>query len=101
MPPTAVVWFRRDLRVHDHPALVRALREHDRVVPAFVFDDALLRGRFASAPRTAFLLASLHELRAALRERGGELVVRHGAPEEVLPALAAEADADAVHWCSD
>ena len=26
---TAIVWFRRDLRLHDHPALTTALREHD------------------------------------------------------------------------
>ena len=101
MPSTAIVWFRRDLRLYDHPALVRALREHDRVVPVYVLDAALLQGRFASAPRTAFLLACLRELRAALRERGGGLVVRAGAPARELPALAAETAAAAVYWASD
>ena len=43
---TAVVWFRRDLRVHDHPPLVAALREHDEVVPLFVLDPRLIGGRF-------------------------------------------------------
>ena len=43
MPDTAVVWFRRDLRVRDLPALAHACREHERVVPLFVFDPALLR----------------------------------------------------------
>ena len=75
---TALLWYRRDLRVADHPALTRAAREYDRVVPVFVLDDALLRGRFAQRPRTAFMLGCLRALDAALRERGSGLVVRHG-----------------------
>lgn len=101
MGSTAIVWLRRDLRLHDHPPLVTALAVHDRVVPAFVFDPALLRGRFASGPRTAFLLDSLHELREALRARGSGLVVREGPPERELPRLAADTGAQAVYWASD
>jgi deoxyribodipyrimidine photo-lyase len=101
MASTALVWFRRDLRLHDHPPLAAALRDHDRVVPVFVLDPALLAGRFRAAPRTWFLLACLEELDGALRERGGQLVVRTGDPAEVLPALAAETGALACHWASD
>lgn len=101
MPSTAIVWLRRDLRLHDHPPLVAALAAHEHVVPAFVLDPAILMGRFASGPRTAFLLDCLRELDRALRERGAGLVVRHGAPERELPALARETDARAVHWASD
>jgi len=99
---TAIVWFRRDLRVHDHPALTAAHREADRVVPVFVLDPRLLHaGRFPSANRAWFLLAALRELRASLRERGGELYVRSGKPEIVLPALARETGAEAVYFASD
>jgi deoxyribodipyrimidine photo-lyase len=57
-------------------------------VPLFVFDDRLLTGgRFPSAPRTAFMLGCLRELDAALRERGGRLVVRHGTPEREVTRL--------------
>jgi deoxyribodipyrimidine photolyase len=101
MSPVAIVWLRRDLSVHDHPPLVAALAAHDRVVPVFVLDPVLLKGRFASGPRTAFLLDCLRELDAALRERGSGLVVRHGAPERELPALAEATGARAVHWASD
>ena len=84
---TAIVWFRRDLRVHDHPALTAAHREADRVVPVFVLDPRLLdAGRFpvrATAPGSCS--PSLRELRDALRERGGDLLVRRGRPEDVLP----------------
>jgi deoxyribodipyrimidine photo-lyase len=101
VPSTAIVWFRRDLRVHDHPGLHRAVAEHDHVIPAFVLDGALLHGRFPSGPRTAFLLASLRELDAALGERGGGLVVREGAPQKALVALAGETGARAVYLASD
>jgi deoxyribodipyrimidine photo-lyase len=101
MTTTAIVWYRRDLRLHDHPALRAALDEFDRVVPAFVLDDTLLHGRYASAARTAFMLGCLRALDDALRERGGGLVLRHGRPEREIPALADEAGAQAVFWTSD
>ena len=101
MPTTALVWFRRDLRVHDHPGLTAARAECDRVVPVFVLDPRLLQGRFPSRNRAWFLLGALAELRAALRERGADLVVREGRPEEELPALAQEAGASAVFFASD
>ena len=101
MPATAIAWLRRDLRLHDHPALAAAAREAERVVPVFVVDRRLLDGRFPSLPRAWFLLRSLHELRAALRAQGADLVVREGLPERVLPALAAEVGASAVHHAGD
>jgi deoxyribodipyrimidine photo-lyase len=101
MARTALVWFRRDLRVHDHPALHTAVAEYDRVVPVFVLDDALLAGRYRSAPRARFMLACLAELDDALRERGSGLVVRHGAPERELEALVRDEQAEAVLWTSD
>jgi deoxyribodipyrimidine photo-lyase len=102
MGSTAIVWYRRDLRVHDHPALHTAVAEHDRVVPVFVLDARLLHGRgAASGPRTQFMLGCLRALDAELRDRGGALVVREGAPERVLADLAQEIEADAVLWTSD
>ena len=101
MTSTAILWYRRDLRVHDHPALRAALDGHDRVVPVFVLDDALLAGRYASAARTEFMLGCLRALGDALRERGSGLVVRHGRPEQEIPALAGDAGAAAVYWTSD
>ena len=86
-PTTAVVWFRRDLRLHDHPALISAVERHDRIVPLFVLDPRLLEGRFASPVRTAFLLGSLRELSAALTDLGAPLVVRTGDPTEIVPAI--------------
>jgi deoxyribodipyrimidine photo-lyase len=98
---TALLWLRRDLRLRDHPALRAALTETDRVIPVFCFDEALLRGRHASGPRTQFLLECLADLDRSLRQRGSSLVVRHGTPERELPALARELDAGSVHFSAD
>ena len=95
---TAVVWFRRDLRVHDHPALVEALAEHGAVVPLFVLDPRLLRW---SRNRSAYLIDTLRALDGELRARGSRLVVRSGRPEEVVPAVAAEAGAARVYAAGD
>jgi deoxyribodipyrimidine photo-lyase len=74
----AVVLFTRDLRVHDHPALVAACASADTVVPLFVVDPAIADIPVASANRWAFLCESLADLRASLIRRGADLYVRRG-----------------------
>ena len=98
---TCLLWYRRDLRLHDHPALHAARRAYERIVPVFVLDDALLTGRFASSSRTQFMLGCLRALDAELRQRGSGLVIRRGAPERELVELAKRAGAEAVLWTSD
>jgi deoxyribodipyrimidine photo-lyase len=95
---TSVLWFRRDLRLHDHPALTAAA--HDGPVLAlFVLDPALLRP--AGAPRLAFLSAALRALDEALRRDGGGLVIRRGVPAEVLAEVVRTTRATAVHVSAD
>ncbi|KAB2808987.1 deoxyribodipyrimidine photo-lyase [Pimelobacter simplex] len=94
----SILWFRRDLRLGDHPALLAAAGDGP-VLPVFVLDDALLRP--SGAARTAFLLRSLRALDADLRRHGPGLVVRHGRPEDVVPALVRETGAAAVHVSAD
>jgi deoxyribodipyrimidine photo-lyase len=97
--PTALLWFRRDLRLADHPALLAACDAagpDGTVVPAFVFDDRLYGP--AGDPRRRFLLDCLAELDAST---GSALVLRTGDPAGVVPALAREVDAASVHVTAD
>jgi deoxyribodipyrimidine photo-lyase len=94
---TAIVVFTRDLRVHDNPALHQACQQARQVVPLFVADPAI------SAPpnRACFLAESLADLRESLRERGADLVLRHGDSAAEVTKLAAEVGATAVYLADD
>ncbi|QCR20592.1 cryptochrome/photolyase family protein [Agrococcus sp. SGAir0287] len=89
--PRQILWFRRDLRLGDHPALGAAAAEGD-VLPVFILDRSLLRA--AGDVRVAALVDALANLR---RATDGALVVRTGDPARILPSLAREVDAEAVH----
>ncbi|CAN5884647.1 deoxyribodipyrimidine photo-lyase [soil metagenome] len=95
-PSTAVVWFRRDLRLRDNPALRAAADAHGHLVALFVHDPALMGP--AGANRVAFLHATLDALDGEL---DGLLVERRGDPSTVVPRLAAEVAAEAVYVAED
>ncbi|WP_153130024.1 cryptochrome/photolyase family protein [Dechloromonas hortensis] len=93
----ALVWFRRDLRDHDHAALSAALLEANAVYCAFVFDTDILDALPNKQDRRVhFIHASLLELDAALRAMGGGLIVRHGRAQTEIPALARQLGVAAV-----
>jgi deoxyribodipyrimidine photo-lyase len=98
---TVIVWFRNDLRIHDHPALSAAVEKFDRVVPVFIFDDKLLGGRHASANRHQFLLEATEDLKNSLKSKGGDLVIRRGEAPSELKKIVRETNAEAVFYTSD
>jgi deoxyribodipyrimidine photo-lyase len=101
MASVAVVVFTRDLRVDDHPALARAVRDAEHVVPLFVFDDTILGSSFNRPNRTGFLLESLHDLDDALRALGGRLVVRRGAWVDQVAEVVRAVGSSSVHVSGD
>jgi deoxyribodipyrimidine photo-lyase len=97
---TGIWWIRRDLRVHDNPALLAAA-EHDCAIPVFVLDPSILDSPYVGCRRTAFLLDGLRSLDRQLHDRGGRLVVRRGDPVQVIPSLVAEVGAARVYATAD
>ncbi|MFD3573064.1 cryptochrome/photolyase family protein [Streptomyces sp. NPDC058644] len=93
----SIVLFTSDLRLHDNPALRAALREADRIVPLFVYDDGLRATGFAVPNRGAFLADCLADLDTGLRKRGGRLVVRSGDVVDQVRRVASETGAERVH----
>jgi len=89
------MWFRRDLRLSDNPALAAAAAG-SAVLGVFVLDPALIGA--SGAARLAVLYRSLDVLDDQLR---GRLVIRRGKPETVLPRLCREVDASSVHCAAD
>ena len=78
-----ILWFRNDLRVHDHAPLraicLAAERDGGRVVPLFI--------SATDEPHHAFLVQSLNDLEVALEQRGARLHFRTGDPVDVLSDL--------------
>ncbi len=98
MKRPAIVWFRRDLRLEDNPALNAAIETGRPIIPVFIWEPD--EGG-AAAPGSAgrvWLHASLSRLRERLQQRGASLVVRQGESHEELGRLIAETGAVAVYW---
>lgn len=87
----SIMWFRRDLRICDHPALFAAASEGE-VVPVFILDQKLIKT--AGSKRLAYLGQSL---RALDRSMNGALQVHLGDPVDVLPILLRRYDTNSVH----
>jgi deoxyribodipyrimidine photo-lyase len=101
MTRIAIAWFRRDLRLHDHPALTAAIASADVVIPVFVFDEALLGGRWPAPNRVWFMRESVVELSSALAVRGAAMRILRGRPADVIPALAREVGASDLYLTRD
>lgn len=93
-----LVWFRRDLRDFDHAALYHALKASQTVYCVFVFDTEILDLLSNKADRRVeFIWESVRELKLALQQQGGDLLVQHGKATEIIPKLAIELNINAVY----
>lgn len=81
-----VVWFKRDLRIHDHAPLAEAARR-GTVLPLFIYEPELWEGPDYDPRHWAFARQCLEELDGNLRRLGAPLAVRTGDALEVLRSL--------------
>ena len=92
-----IVWIRvGDLRVHDHPGFHAAslLPSTTPIVPCFIFDPEEASNTTPALQRLVH--EAVRELRAALQERGADLVVRVGSPAEHIARIAQETGASSL-----
>ncbi len=87
----ALLWLRNDLRLHDNPALAAALAGGGPVLPVYILDEQM------GAASRWWLHHSLTRLQADFAQRGATLVLRRGDPAVIIPELAAQTGATAVH----
>jgi len=98
MSRVAIVWFRRDLRLADHPALARAREENNAVIPVFIWDDRV-DGRWTPGAASRWWLHhSLAELDQRLCRLGSRLILAVGNSTEVLSRLCESTGARSVYW---
>jgi deoxyribodipyrimidine photo-lyase len=102
---SGLVWLRRDLRLQDNPALAAALAQCAQVHCAFIFDSAILDALPRQDRRVEFIRESLVEVDGALRQAAGHdaagLIVRHGAAQAEIAALAQALGVQAVFAAKD
>ncbi len=92
-----IVWFRRDLRVTDNPALAEAAATGRPVIPLYILDDG--GGDWADGGAVRWWLdGSLRTLQGNLKKRGADLILRRGTPDAVLDDLITGTGAGAVYW---
>jgi deoxyribodipyrimidine photo-lyase len=92
----ALLWFRRDLRLHDLPALLDAADSDGEVLACYVLDPRLTAS--SGRRRLQYLYDALRDLRDSL---DGRLQVTRGRPEKRIPALAKAIGAASVHVSAD
>jgi deoxyribodipyrimidine photo-lyase len=96
-----IVWFRRDLRVADQPALTAACEECDEVIPLFVFDKPLLQSHEFGAACVNFMIGCLEDLRSSLAGLGVSLQWACGQQVDEVVRATREWKADIVYWNRD
>lgn len=94
-PAPIILWFRRDFRLNDHPALTRAAGSGRPVIPVFILDEVV--ETFGAAPKWR-LEAAVSAFAGTLERLGSRLVLRQGRAQHVLRGLAEETGARDIWW---
>lgn len=93
---SSLCWIRRDLRLHDHAALSKALTNGETTV-VFVFDPLILdKLPNQHDRRVTFIFQSLMEMEKELNKYGSSLIILYGDPVKEIPKLATRLKVDAV-----
>lgn len=98
-----LIWFRNDLRLHDHKPIHQAAQAQAQIIPVYCFDQREFEQTSFGFPKTGkyrakFLLESVADLKQSLQKLGSNLIIRWGFPEQIIPRLAQELNIDAVHY---
>jgi len=98
--PTAIVWFRRDLRLTDNPALDAAIATGKPLVLLYILEDTESEQtqRDLGGASKWWLDKSLQSLANDITSLGGKLILRRGAPDSVLTDIVEESGADQIFW---
>ncbi len=98
----AVVWFRNDLRLHDHQPLMEALHKFDSVIPVYCIESDWLKDtkygtKKMGGFRAKFLLESLTDLKKNLQKKGADIIIKIGKAEDEIPQLCLQYNATSVY----
>ncbi|MCW8902340.1 cryptochrome/photolyase family protein [Sedimenticola sp.] len=95
---TALVWFRRDLRLDDNPALSAAVEQCQHVIPLYIHAPEEEAPWTPGAASRWWLHHSLNALRDSLRDNGSDLLILRGPSQERLLDKARRSGATHLFW---
>lgn len=98
-----LIWYRNDLRIHDHEPLYQAIKKSALIIPFYCFDIRQFETTSFGFPKTGnfrgqFLLQSVAILRKSLQDLGSDLIIRKGYPEKIIPDLIKALNIDAIYF---
>ena len=96
MTDVAIVWFRHDLRLADHPALQRAIETGAKIVALYIHSPDEAAPWSPGAASRWWLHHSLTSLARAMEQAGNRLVIRKGNSLDVLAEIIKETGAHAI-----
>ncbi len=91
-----IVWFRRDLRLHDNPAIHRAVESGKPVIALYIYETDL--SRKTGGASDWWLYHSLSSLKADLSKAGLDLHIRKGKAQDEINTLLNASGADHIVW---
>lgn len=98
----ALCWLRRDLRLHDHHALAKALKDNDQTYLCFIFDSEILEKLTNKEDRrVTFIVESLADIQSQLQKYNAELIIKYGNPTELIPQIIDEYKIDSLYFNRD
>ena len=95
MKKPIIYWIRRDLRIHNNPALKFAIDSNQPVIPVFIKDEFV--DRLGAAPKWRLGLG-LEHLTKEFKKYGIDIIFKSGSAEKVLTELINETEANKVVW---
>jgi deoxyribodipyrimidine photo-lyase len=98
MSDLILFWHRRDLRISDNTGLAAARERSAKVVGVFCLDPQILSRDDVAPARVTYMMGCLQALQQRYAQVGSQLLILHGNPVEVIPALAKALNAKAVFW---
>ena len=96
--PPVIVWFRRDLRLTDNPALNAATETNSPLILLYILEEGGDKKRPLGGASRWWLNKSLQRLAQDINKRGGSLTLRRGPSQKILEKIISETGAKEVFW---